>query len=400
MTIAPIMHGAAQWGMYIGCSPAATAVLYGAHGFDPMEVWKERRRGALQPGHGRRRRDRPPVGRGARRPDFDLDVSCVQAIGSGGALFSEVVKDEYRARFPGIMISDSIGSSEMGASGSPAGAGQRFKLDREHVGARRRHAPDRARLRRRSAASPARVRSRSATTRTRPRPTPRSCPTPTACAGSIPGDFATVEEDGTIMLLGRGSACINTGGEKVYPDEVEAALKRHPGGGGRARRRHPRRALRPAGRRGGAAPRGHEPDDRGAERPRPRVRRRLQGAPRPPPRRRRSAAPPAARPTTPGPRRSSRPPTPDAGCPKPVDPPVRGRRCGSTRAAAPAPCGCRGVAWGSGGGWVVDRGAVWSWVRHRPLASSRVANPRVDQRLCLPHFGCAGARRWSAPPCP
>ena len=46
---------------------------------------------------------------------------------------------------------------------------------------------------------------------------------------SCPGDFATVEADGSITLLGRGSVCINTGGEKVFPEEVEEALKRHPG---------------------------------------------------------------------------------------------------------------------------------------------------------------------------
>jgi fatty-acyl-CoA synthase len=45
---------------------------------------------------------------------------------------------------------------------------------------------------------------------------------------SIPGDYATVEPDGTITLLGRGSACINTGGEKVYPEEVELVLRAHP----------------------------------------------------------------------------------------------------------------------------------------------------------------------------
>jgi acyl-CoA synthetase (AMP-forming)/AMP-acid ligase II len=45
---------------------------------------------------------------------------------------------------------------------------------------------------------------------------------------SIPGDYATVESDGTIRLLGRGSACINTGGEKVYPEEVEGVLREHP----------------------------------------------------------------------------------------------------------------------------------------------------------------------------
>ena len=45
---------------------------------------------------------------------------------------------------------------------------------------------------------------------------------------SVPGDWAEVNEDGTLVLLGRGSQCINTGGEKVFPEEVEEALKQHP----------------------------------------------------------------------------------------------------------------------------------------------------------------------------
>ncbi|MGC1469659.1 MAG: acyl-CoA synthetase, partial [Sphingorhabdus sp.] len=45
---------------------------------------------------------------------------------------------------------------------------------------------------------------------------------------SVPGDWALVNEDGSLTLLGRGSQCINTGGEKVFPEEVEEALKRHP----------------------------------------------------------------------------------------------------------------------------------------------------------------------------
>jgi 3-oxocholest-4-en-26-oate---CoA ligase len=45
---------------------------------------------------------------------------------------------------------------------------------------------------------------------------------------SIPGDWAEVNLDGTLKLLGRGSQCINTGGEKVFPEEVEEALKTHP----------------------------------------------------------------------------------------------------------------------------------------------------------------------------
>jgi acyl-CoA synthetase (AMP-forming)/AMP-acid ligase II len=45
---------------------------------------------------------------------------------------------------------------------------------------------------------------------------------------AMPGDYATVEADGTITLLGRGSVSINSGGEKIFPEEVEAALKSHP----------------------------------------------------------------------------------------------------------------------------------------------------------------------------
>jgi acyl-CoA synthetase (AMP-forming)/AMP-acid ligase II len=45
---------------------------------------------------------------------------------------------------------------------------------------------------------------------------------------SVPGDFARIEEDNKVTLLGRGSNCVNTGGEKVYPEEVEMAIKRHP----------------------------------------------------------------------------------------------------------------------------------------------------------------------------
>jgi acyl-CoA synthetase (AMP-forming)/AMP-acid ligase II len=45
---------------------------------------------------------------------------------------------------------------------------------------------------------------------------------------TVPGDYATIAEDGTVTLLGRGSVCINSGGEKIYPEEVEVAARRHP----------------------------------------------------------------------------------------------------------------------------------------------------------------------------
>ncbi len=75
----------------------------------------------------------------------------------------------------------------------------------------------------------------------------------------ITGDAATVEEDGTITLFGRGSVSINTGGEKVFPEEVEAALKSHPVGVRRRRRRGARRAMGRDRRRGRATRRGATP---------------------------------------------------------------------------------------------------------------------------------------------
>ena len=61
-----------------------------------------------------------------------------------------------------------------------------------------------------------------------PEKTEETFPTIDGIRWSIPGDYATVEADGTITLLGRGSVCINSGGEKIYPEEVEEALKSHP----------------------------------------------------------------------------------------------------------------------------------------------------------------------------
>jgi acyl-CoA synthetase (AMP-forming)/AMP-acid ligase II len=58
--------------------------------------------------------------------------------------------------------------------------------------------------------------------------TAKTFPTINGVRYSIPGDWCIVEADGTLTLLGRGSACINSAGEKIYPEEVEEALKTHP----------------------------------------------------------------------------------------------------------------------------------------------------------------------------
>jgi fatty-acyl-CoA synthase len=61
-----------------------------------------------------------------------------------------------------------------------------------------------------------------------PEKTAKTFPTIDGVRYSVPGDWCTVEADGTLNLLGRGSVCINTAGEKVYPEEVEESLKTHP----------------------------------------------------------------------------------------------------------------------------------------------------------------------------
>ena len=107
----------------------------------------------------------------------------------------------------------------------------RRRPDRAALPRRRRHAGARRRSPTRSApawsaGSPGAATSRSATTRTRRRPR-RRFPVVDGVRWAVPGDHAVVEADGTITLLGRGSVSINTGGEKVYPEEVESVLKAH-----------------------------------------------------------------------------------------------------------------------------------------------------------------------------
>ena len=162
-----------------------------------------------------------------------LDVSSLRVLLSGGAILSPV--GEARARSTAC---PACSSSTASARRRPAVRAsrssrrrrrrsrprRRFRVDDDTHGARRRPAARRAGRRR--PARPPRPRSRSATTRTRRRPRRRSRSS-TACAGRCPATTRCVEDDGTITLLGRGSVSINTGGEKVYPEEVESVLKAH-----------------------------------------------------------------------------------------------------------------------------------------------------------------------------
>ncbi len=160
-----------------------------------------------------------------------LDVSCLHVLLSGGAILSPALKQRSSNGFPALLVVDGYGASETGGQGQSvvvAGgevpSAPRFRVgdDTQVLGADLRP----ARRRRRRAAWRAAGTSRSATTRTRRRP-PRRSRSSTACAGRYPAITQSSRRTASITLLGRGSVSINTGGEKVYPEEVESVLKAH-----------------------------------------------------------------------------------------------------------------------------------------------------------------------------
>jgi fatty-acyl-CoA synthase len=228
LVAAPIMHGAAQWALlnllYIG----GTSVLYTSRGFDARELWslaeRERCLSVSLVGDAMAR----PLADALADPSFEVDVSGVRTIGSGGAVLSPAIKDQLRELLPGVTIADSFGASETGASGTNTGTdARRFVVSPEmNV------LDDDLR----AVAPGSGVIGRVARTGHIPlgyyKDDAKTEATFVVDADGrrwvVPGDFGTVESDGSIQLLGRGSQCINTGGEKVYPEEVEEALKSHP----------------------------------------------------------------------------------------------------------------------------------------------------------------------------
>ena len=189
-----------------------------------------------------------------------------QLVISSGVMWSAEVKQALMAR-GSFLCFDSLGSSEgvgFASSISAPGAEQataKFSIGAAREGVQGRRRRGRARLGRDRHCSRSAGTSRSATTRTSRRARRRSRRS-TASAGRCPATSRRVEADGTIVLLGRGSVVINSGGEKIFPEEVEEAVKLPPGGRRLSRGRRARRALRRGGHRGRVARAGHDGDRR------------------------------------------------------------------------------------------------------------------------------------------
>ena len=172
---------------------------------------------------------RPLVDALAARPD--LDLSAVRVILNGGATVSPTVKNDLMARLPGAFVYDTFGSSESGTfAKSTSGSGNtpvqgRFAPRDDTVvldDNLRPVEPGSGVTGRLARSGPVALGYYND-----PEKTAATFPVIDGVRYIVTGDHATVEADGSVQILGRGSACINTGGEKVYPEEVEGAIKAH-----------------------------------------------------------------------------------------------------------------------------------------------------------------------------
>lgn len=238
LVLAPLMHGAAQWGTFGGLFRGSTVVLL--ERFDPHEVWRavERYRIPMIAITGDAMA-RPLIEALQEGPPRDSEqgtvynTSSLVAISSTAAVFSPVVKDQLFELLPNLFVSEAVGSSESGFNGMRLLERGATSNDTGLINVAR--GPDTIVIDDENRpVKPGEI-GRMARGGNVPlgyyKDPVKTAATFVEVEGrrySVPGDFARLELDGTMTLLGRGSQCINSGGEKIYPEEVESALKAHP----------------------------------------------------------------------------------------------------------------------------------------------------------------------------
>jgi 3-oxocholest-4-en-26-oate---CoA ligase len=236
LNLPPLMHGAAQWGFLRFAFEGNLVVML--RRFDAHEVWRTVEREGIN--------TVSITGDAMARPMMDalldlggpaaLDLSSMFVLASTAAIFSPSVKDQYLDQFPDLMLIDAIGSSETGANGmrmvgkgdtQNKGGGPTVTAARDAVVLDEdlNEVPPgtgvTGRLARRGNVPVAYYKDEEKSAAT-------FVTGPNGQRYALAGDMALAEADGTITLLGRGSQCINSGGEKIFPEEVESALKAHP----------------------------------------------------------------------------------------------------------------------------------------------------------------------------
>ena len=231
--IAPLMHGATQWSV-LGRSFVGDRIVLTAK-FDPHRVWDtveaEKVNSVMVTGDAMAK----PLVEVLDEDQARYDFSNLLAVVSSAAIFSAPVKDRYFVHLPNIMITDAIGSSESGNNGMTI-------VTKDNTAMK--SGPTVSRLGDTVVFDESLVQVEPGSgvigkiARSGDIPVGYyNDPVKTAEVFIIvdgtryvmPGDFATVEDDGSITLLGRGSVVINSGGEKIFPEEVESAVRSHPG---------------------------------------------------------------------------------------------------------------------------------------------------------------------------
>lgn len=231
MTTPPLMHGAAQW-LSFGClHKGGTVVLQGKpEKLDPVDVLSMVEREGCN--------TLTLVGDAFARPLVDelrrkpYDLSRLFVIGSGGAILSPHMKEALLEFVPHAMVVDGFGSSETGAHGSLATrAGDDAKtgkfamsntliLKSDLSGELAQGSTETGWLARIGYMPLGYYKDAAKTAKT--------FVTIDGTRYAVPGDHAQYNDDGSINVLGRGSVCINSGGEKIYPEEIEQILRKHP----------------------------------------------------------------------------------------------------------------------------------------------------------------------------
>ena len=231
LPLSPLMHGGAQAAMLMHLFAGHLTIL--APKFDPDEVWriidKEKVQLVFMTGDAMARPLIEAHGAGG------YDGSSLVAVASSAAIFSRPVKERWMAAFPNAFFTDSVGASETGFQGTGLqdsenikGEGALVSLGAESVVLDENNQVLDLATNVGVVGRLARATSVPLGYYKDPEKSARTFFEIDGVRYAVPGDFARIEPDNKVTLLGRGSNCINTGGEKVYPEEVEMALKAHP----------------------------------------------------------------------------------------------------------------------------------------------------------------------------
>jgi len=232
LPIAPLMHGATQWAV-MGQSFVGSKIVLVAK-FEPHGVWhlveQERVNSLMVTGDAMAK----PLVEALDDPKSTYDLSSLLAVVSSAALFSAPVKDQFFAHLPNIIITDAVGSSESGNNGLTMVTKDRTAMKSgptvQVLGQTVVLDDDLREVQPGSGAIGKIARSGNIPLGyyNDPEKTAAVFFTLGGTRYVMPGDFATVEPDGSVTLLGRGSVVINSGGEKIFPEEVESAVRSHP----------------------------------------------------------------------------------------------------------------------------------------------------------------------------